>query len=102
MKPEVAAAAAEPAIAAVVEPVAKPAPPSEPIMAATSIEAVSMAAATLATAEEWLQFAGNSGIAIRDVADATADGRGLRLNGRFETGIRLIVDTHILQAAQAG
>ncbi|KAF1717498.1 DNA polymerase III subunit gamma/tau [Pseudoxanthomonas yeongjuensis] len=69
MKPEVAAPAAKPAIVAAVEPVAKPARPSEPVKVAAS-----NAAAAIATAEEWLQFAGNSGMkgAARQLAENAA------------------------------
>jgi DNA polymerase-3 subunit gamma/tau len=69
MKPEVAAPAAKPAIVAAVEPVAKPARPSGPVKVAAS-----NAAAAIATAEEWLQFAGNSGMkgAARQLAENAA------------------------------
>ena len=73
-KPEVAAAIAKPAITAAVEPVAKSLPPSAPITVAASIEAASLGTAVIATAEEWLQFAGNSGMkgAARQLAENAA------------------------------
>jgi len=74
MKPEVAAAVAKPPIAAAVEPVAESPRPSGPVTVAASIEAASTGAATIATAEEWLQFAGNSGMkgAARQLAENAA------------------------------
>jgi DNA polymerase-3 subunit gamma/tau len=69
MKPEVAVALARPAIAPATEPVAKSPPATEPIAIAASIEA-----SAISTAEEWLQFAGNSGMkgAARQLAENAA------------------------------
>ncbi len=74
MKPEVAAAVAEPVIAPpviapAVEPVAKAPAPSAQIAVAPSLEV-----AAITTAEEWLQFAASSGMkgAARQLAENAA------------------------------
>ncbi|MGH8063333.1 MAG: DNA polymerase III subunit gamma/tau [Pseudoxanthomonas sp.] len=68
-KAEAAAVIANREIAPVVAPATKPAPVPESITVATSIEV-----AAIATAEEWLQFAGNSGMkgAARQLAENAA------------------------------